>query len=161
MGRTVIRRVPDQAAALVKRFEGLHDPDRRTEAIEPYHDPIGLPTIGYGHLLSREKWADLSRWPAIPAAEAEDLLDADLTASAAQVVRLVRVPLTDEQYGALVSFAFNVGAGLLAASTLLRKVNAGEHDEAAAQFGRWVFAGGIKLPGLVRRRAAEAALYAA
>lgn len=161
MAGIVIRRVPEAAAALVKRFEGLHDPDRGTLLIEPYHDPVGLPTIGYGHLLSRDRWADLGRWPAITASRAETLLHGDLAASAAAVMRLVRVPLTEGQYGALVSFAFNVGAGLLAASTLLRKVNADDHDGAAAQFGRWVFAGGVKLPGLVRRRAAEAALYAA
>lgn len=156
-----IREIPEEAVALVKRFEGLHDPIKGTPLLEPYHDPIGLPTIGYGHLLSHAKWADLRQWPAITPEDAESLLVADLAAAARGVIRLVKVPLTDGQYGALVSFTFNVGAGLLKASNLLRKVNTEDHLAASEQFGRWVYAGGVKLPGLVKRRKAEAALYLA
>ncbi len=154
-----VRTIPGPCIALVKHFEGLEDGDAATPLLEPYHDPIGLPTQGWGHLLSREKWADLSRWPAISEDVAEGWLRADLVEHAAAVQRLVTVPLSDGQYGALTSFAFNLGAGALASSTLLRKVNAGDHAAAAAEFGRWVFAGGVKLPGLVRRRAAECRLY--
>lgn len=155
-----MRAVPDAAVALVKRFEGLVDGDGTTPLLEPYHDPIGLPTIGYGHLLSREPWADLGRWPAISRDEAVSLLAADLARAAASVLRLARVPLGDGQFGALVSFAFNVGAGNLQASTLLRLVNRAEHEDVPPQFRRWVYAGRVKLSGLVRRRAAEAAMYA-
>ncbi len=76
------------------------------------------------------------------------------------MLRLARVPLEDGQFAALVSFSFNLGSGALAASTLLRRVNAERHEEAAAEFGRWVHAGGRRLAGLVRRRKAEAEIYA-
>ena len=73
--------------------------------------------------------------------------------------RLIEVPLADRCFDALASFTFNLGEGALAASTLRRLVNAGRLEEAAPQFDRWVFAGARKLPGLVRRRAAERALW--
>ena len=75
------------------------------------------------------------------------------------VLRLIKVPLTDGQFDALVSFTFNLGSGALQRSTLRRKVNREEHEEVPAEFLRWVWAGGRKLRGLVRRRAAESVLY--
>lgn len=75
------------------------------------------------------------------------------------VCRLIKVPLTDGQFDALVSFTFNLGSGALQRSTLRRKVNHEEHEEVPDQFMRWVWAGGKKLRGLVMRREAEASLY--
>ncbi len=75
------------------------------------------------------------------------------------VLRLIRVPLTDGQFNALCSFAFNLGSGALQRSTLRRKVNREEHTAVPPEFLHWVWAGGRKLKGLVRRRDAEAALY--
>lgn len=75
------------------------------------------------------------------------------------VLRLISVPLTDGQFDALVSFTFNLGAGALQRSTLRRKVNREEHEDVPAEFLRWVWAGGRKLNGLIRRRRAEATLY--
>ena len=72
------------------------------------------------------------------------------------VLRLIRVRLADDQFDALVSFTFNLGAGALQRSTLRRKVNREEHGEVPPEFMRWVWAGGRKLKGLIRRRAAEA-----
>jgi lysozyme len=69
------------------------------------------------------------------------------------------VPLTQGQYDALVSFPFNEGAGRLQASTLLKMLNAGNYQATAGQFGAWVYGGGVKLPGLVIRRAAEAEMF--
>jgi lysozyme len=69
------------------------------------------------------------------------------------------VPLTDGQFDALVSFTFNLGSGALQRSTLRRKVNREEHDEVPEQFMRWVWAGGRKLRGLMRRREKELLLY--
>lgn len=155
--------VPAAAFALATRpgFDCLHDPNPRTALIEPYHDPVGYPTIGYGRLLSREKWADLAQWPPVTVAEAKAMLDIDLARAVRSVLRLCPVALTDNQLSALADFAFNCGAGNLEISTLRRVVNRGEHDAVPAQLMRWVMAGGVKLPGLVRRRQAEAALYAA
>ena len=140
------------AADLCRRFEGLR--------LSPYHDSVGYPTIGYGRLLSRQRGGSLAQWPSISQDEADALLLTDLAMSARGVLRLCPAPLTDGQRGALIDFAFNLGAGALQSSALRQCVLRGDHDGAAEQFGRWVYAGGIKLAGLVRRRKAEAELYA-
>lgn len=88
--------------------------------------------------------------------EAEGLLRRDVGIAERSVLRFISVPLTDGQFDALVSFAFNVGAGGLQRSTLRRKVNREEHALVPAEFLKWVWAGGRKLRGLVRRREAEA-----
>lgn len=126
---------------------------------EPYYDPVGFPTVGYGHLLSREPWSALDRWPAITEAEADVLLARDMARAAKAVLRLIDVPLTEGQFAALIDFTFNVGAGNLQLSTLRRVVNREDYDEVPNQFRRWVFARGVKLPGLVRRRDDEIALW--
>lgn len=155
-----MRPVPEAAFDLARTFETLYDPTPETAALyEPYHDPVGFPTIGYGHLLSREPWADLRRWSAITEREADTLLGEDMAIAAGAVLRLIAAPLTDGQFAALTDFAFNVGAGNLQASTLRRVVNRGEYEEAPAQFRRWVYARGVKLPGLVRRREDEIRLW--
>ena len=130
---------------LIKGFEGLR--------LAAYQDSAGVWTIGYGHT------AGVQPGDRITTAEAEQLLRQD-TAWAQQAVRdLVRVPLSQGQFDALTSFTFNLGAGALESSTLLRKLNAGDTAGAQAEFGRWIHADGQVLPGLVRRRAAEAALF--
>lgn len=83
----------------------------------------------------------------------------DLAKALAAVRRLCPVPLEDHQLAALVDFTFNAGAGNLQISALRQCVLRGDHERAAEQFGRWVYARGVKLPGLVRRRQAEEALY--
>ena len=92
-----------------------------------------------------------------PAAQA--LLAKDVWSAERAVLRLITVPLTDGQFDALVSFTFNLGGGALQRSTLRRKINREEHTDVPPEFLRWVWAGGRKLKGLVRRRKAEATLY--
>ncbi|SMH29804.1 Phage-related lysozyme (muramidase), GH24 family [Azospirillum lipoferum] len=137
------------AVDLVKHFEGLY--------LTAYRCPAGVPTIGYGHT------AGVTMGQVITAAQAEAFLSADLTAAAGQVDELVTVALNPDQRGALASFVFNLGSGSLASSTLLKLLNARDYEGAAIQFDRWVYAtvDGVKtrLPGLVARRAAEAALF--
>ena len=145
-----MRHLTDDGLALIKRFEGF--------APEIYICPGGWPTIGYGHVVrddERERFAD-----GIDEATAEDLLRRDVASAERAVLRLIRVPLEDGRFDALCSFAFNLGAGALQRSTLRRKVNREEHDAVPAEFRRWVWAGGRKLKGLIRRREAEAELYA-
>ena len=155
-----MRTIPDVAFALVRAHETLHDPNPATDVLyEPYYDPIGFPTIGYGHLLSREPWSPLDRWPAITGAEADALLARDMAHAAKAVLRLIEVPVTEGQFAALIDFTFNVGAGNLQLSTLRRVINREDYHEAPNQFRRWVFARGVKLPGLVRRREDEIALW--
>lgn len=148
------------AEELAEPFEGLHRIGM-DGMIYPYHDPVGFPTIGYGHLLSRVRWEALSKYHAITRDEARQFLRDDLAKALRAVNRFITAPLTDEQCAALIDFTFNVGAGNLEISTLRRLVNRQEYAAAAEQFSRWVFAAGVKLPGLVRRRAAERALFLA
>jgi len=136
----------DQGLALTEQFEGLQ--------LTAYQDPVGVWTIGYGHTGS-----DVQPGLTITQEQASDLLLQDVAGAVAAVNRLVTVPLTQNQFDALVDFTFNVGQGNLASSTLLRELNAGNTAGAAAQFLVWVYAKGVELPGLVTRRQAEAALF--
>ena len=145
-----MRHITDEGLDLIKRFEGF--------APEVYVCPGGWPTIGYGHVVrddERERFAD-----GIDEAEAEELLRRVVETAERAVLRLIRVPLEDGRFDALGSFTFNLGAGALQRSTVRRKVNREEHDAVPAEFRRWNWAGGCRLKGLVRRREAEAVLYA-
>ena len=146
-----MRHLTDEGLALIKRFEGF--------APEVYICPGGWPTIGYGHVVrdhEHERFAD-----GIDEAIADELLSLDVETAERAVLRLIRVPLEDGRFDALCSFAFNLGSGALQRSTLRRKVNREEHHNVPTEFRRWVWAGGRKLKGLIRRREAEAGLYAA
>lgn len=147
-------RLSDRGVDFIARFEGFRS--------ALYNDPAGHCTIGYGHLVHRgrcngsepaELRAGISR------RRAAQLLRADAAAAVAAVRDNVAVALTQEQFDALVSFTFNVGAGAFRRSTLLERLNAGALEAVPAQLGRWVTAGGRRLPGLVTRRAAEARLF--
>lgn len=145
-----MRRVTDAGLSLIQRFEGFSP--------TIYVCPGGWETIGFGHVVrdwERDRFAD-----GIDEAEGTWLLERDVGVAERAVLRLIRVPLTYGQFDSLVSFTYNLGAGALQRSTLRRKVNRGEHAQVPAEFRRWVWAGGRKLKGLVRRREAEAALYA-
>lgn len=131
--------------ALVKVSEGCR--------LTAYRDSVGVWTIGYGHTRGVRQGQTITQ------DEAEALLLDDLDLAAAQVRGMVTVPLTQGQFDALCDFVFNLGAGRLRDSTLLRLLNQGRYGEAAVQFKFWVMAGGKPLPGLVTRRAAERALF--
>ncbi|MGC9198829.1 MAG: lysozyme [Acidobacteriaceae bacterium] len=132
---------------MTRRFEGY-----RAEA---YQDAGGVWTIGYGHTGS-----DVHGGLVWTREQAEAALMRDIAGSVAWVNRVVSQRLEQHQFDALVDFCFNCGAGSLERSTLLRKVNAGEMEEAAAQFELWVHdAAGSTLPGLVMRRRAEARMF--
>lgn len=132
---------------LVKHFEGFSP--------VTYIDAAGHPTIGYGHLI---KDGEVFNEPISPE-EAEQLLRRDLREAEKAVNRKVAVTITQNQFDALSSFTFNLGSGNLKRSTLLRKVNSEDHEEATSEFNKWVYAGGKKLKGLVLRRMAESKLY--
>ena len=138
-------KISQEGVNLIKHFEGCR--------LEAYKCPAGVWTIGYGHTKG------VKEGDAIEQEAAEAFLIEDLEAFEQAVARLVKVPLTQQQFDALVSFTFNLGAGNLAASTLLRKLNNYQYAEVPEQMMRWVRAGGQVLDGLVRRRAAEAALF--
>lgn len=134
---------------LIKSYEGF--------SATPYICPAGWLTVGFGHVVRQgEDFKD-----GISEAEAIELLAADLSIAERAVLRYISVPLTDNQFAALVSFTFNLGGGALQRSTLRRIINREEHDDVPAQLMRWVRAGGRVSRGLVRRRIAEGELYQA
>ncbi|EPC6044017.1 lysozyme [Serratia ureilytica] len=143
-------KISDDGMALIQRFEGLR--------LQAYQDSVGVWTIGYGWtqpVAGRKVGAGM----AIDVATAERLLVCGVAQFERGVERLVAVTITQGQFDALVSFAYNLGLRALENSTLLRRLNAGDRQGAADQFGRWVNAGGVRLDGLVARRAAERALF--
>jgi lysozyme len=120
-----------------------------------YLDAAGLPTIGWGHrLLHPESFPD-----GVTEDLAEHMLACDVDDAESAVLRLVKVPLTQGQFDALVDFVFNLGEGRLYGSTLLHDLNAGRYDEAAEQLLRWDHAGDVEVAGLKARREAEFALW--
>lgn len=129
------------AIPLVQKYEGT--------VLRTYRDPVGIITACTGHT-----GPELRDGQAFTRQQCEEMLYKDL-AKHADALSCVRVPLTDGQRAAFLSFAFNVGDAAFCGSTLVRKANAGDIDGACAELSRWVYASGKQLPGLVKRRAAE------
>ena len=150
MARTVTRETIDH----VKRWEGLK--------LTAYPDPgsrDGHPwTVGHGH--TSDGHMKVYRGLTITVAQAEAALEYDLNEVAAAIDEVVKVELSDNQFGALVSFAFNVGVGAFKKSTLLKKLNQGLYEAVPAELARWNKNDGKVMKGLVNRRAAEAGLWA-
>ncbi|MFV0411294.1 MAG: lysozyme [Paracoccus sp. (in: a-proteobacteria)] len=138
----------------VTRWEGLK--------LTAYPDPGSIDgnpwTIGYGH--TSDGFMRVYKGLEITPEQARAALDNDLAEVEDILNRLVRVPLTDGQRGALTSFVFNVGEGQFAKSTLLKMLNSGNYDAVPEQLARWVYNDGRKSQGLVNRRAAEVGLWA-
>ena len=152
------RTVSAAAVALIQRYEGLHDrigPD----LLKAYLCPVGIWTIGWGSTAIRGV-------PVMPGtrctiAEAKAQFNLDLQSAAQTIEQLVKVPLKDAQFGALVSLVQNIGSGAFTRSTLLRKLNSKESVSTAmsVEFPRWVKGDSDQpLLGLVERRHAELAL---
>ena len=136
---------------LIKSFEGCF--------LNAYLCPAKVWTIGYGNTKYQNGTA-VKQGDKITQQQAETLLSDILAEFSKGVSKLIKVELNDNQFSALVSFAFNLGLGALGKSTLLKKVNANPNDKTIEQeFQKWVNAGGKKLSGLVRRRASESKLY--
>ncbi|HET7831703.1 MAG TPA: lysozyme [Gallionella sp.] len=164
-----LRDVNQSTVDLVKSYEGIPDGDPTTVNIDPYLDPVNIWTIGWGHAIryddrflrgEDDRALVKSLYPqGITKEQAEALLHADLVNAGRDVLSVIAVSLTDNQFGALTSFTFNLGLGNLTSSTLLKKLNVGDYSGAADEFPRWVKANGKTLPGLVKRRAAERNLF--
>ena len=142
---------------LIKEFEGLR--------LTAYQDSVGIWTIGFGHC------GDVAEGMQITPEQAEETLKQDVHSAELTLDRSVKVILTQNQYDSLISFIFNVGAGQKgvkdgfvslkdgSSSTMLRLLNSGDYRACADQFPHWCHAGGQVLPGLLRRRMAERALF--
>lgn len=119
-----------------------------------YADPVGIATICYGHTGPDVEWGDTRT-----AEQCEELKQADMQAALGSVLRCTGPNLQNHEYAALVSFTYNVGGTAFCTSTMAQQINSGAPASVwCAQLDRWVYAKGIKLPGLVKRRAAERAL---
>ncbi|MDE1156356.1 MAG: lysozyme [Acidobacteriaceae bacterium] len=138
--------ISDKGLALVKSFEGLR--------LAAYTDSAGIWTIGYGST------ANVKPGMVITQQQADDRLRADMAQAEHAVNIGVRIALNQSQFDALCDFAFNVGIGNFLKSSLREVLNEGNFVDAPALFSQWTKAGGKVLDGLVRRRAAEAALFA-
>lgn len=138
----------DDGLTFTKAFEGLK--------LKAYADSGGVWTIGYGHTgLGVHGGLQINE------AEAEAFLASDVAAAATAVNCLISTKLTQNHFDALVDFTFNLGPAVLAKSTLLREVNAGHLDAVPAQFLLWDHVHGTVIAGLLKRRKAEATLFAA
>jgi lysozyme len=139
-------KISPKGLAVIKQFEGLR--------LTAYKCPAGVLTIGYGSTGAHVKPGMI-----ITEQEAERLLLGDISRFEVGVQEVIKKTLTQGQFDALVSFSFNVGLGALRESTLAAKLKAGDVVGAANEFARWNKAGGKVLPGLVKRREAERALF--
>lgn len=140
----------DNGIAHIKEFEGFRG--------KRYLCPANKPTIGYGHVIVDSERATL--WNVeLTEDQATKLLMKDLVRFEDAVSAMVVVPLTQGQFDALVSFAYNLGEAKLRSSTLLKLLNAGDYEGARKQINRWVYSNGKKLDGLIRRRAREAEMF--
>ena len=136
---------------LIKRFEGCK--------LKAYKCPAGLWTISWG-LTFYPDGTKVKEGDVITQQQAEDYFNAIVDDFAKKVDALIKSNVSENNFSALVSFAYNVGMGNFQRSTLLRKVNANPKDKTiAAEFRKWVRANGEVLKGLVKRRNAEAKLY--
>lgn len=138
--------INQETISLIKNFEGLNT--------SKYICPAGKATIGYGHVILKNEKLDN-----ITEAQAENLLFQDLRKFANYVHYLIKAPLNSNQFGALVSFCFNVGSKALQRSTLRQKLNRLEYEDAAREFNKWIYVRGSKIKGLILRRKAEKLLF--
>jgi lysozyme len=143
--------ITGEGLALIKRFEGFRP--------KAYRCPAGRWTIGYGH-TGQAGAPEVKPGMRLSRQEASAILARDVERFAAGVRQALKVTLTDRQFSALVSFAYNVGLSAFRSSSVLKAVNAGDLDAVPRRLGLWVKADGRVLPGLVKRRAAEAELFA-
>jgi lysozyme len=139
-------RAPAQSTfELVKRFEGFRP--------EAYRDAGGW-SIGYGTFMGSSPSMQY-----VTEEQASNLLQQKVYGNVKEMLRLVRVPLSRNQFDALQSFMYNVGSGNFTKSTMLQKLNAGDYNGAAQEFMRWVYSGQTMLRALIQRRAAERDLF--
>ena len=144
-----MRNITVRGLELIKQFEGFSS--------KIYLDSAGLKTIGFGHLILPSETSSFQN--GVTEADATTLLKKEIEVAEQAVSRLITSPINQNQFDSLVSFTFNLGSAAFQRSTLRAKINREEHEQVPREFMRWVYAGGIKILGLIRRRRAEAELY--
>jgi len=137
--------ISEEGLSLIKKFEGCE--------LKAYRCAANVLTIGYGSTKGVTEDMEITK------EEAESLLKEEMHEYEGYINDMVKVPLEQHQFDAMVSWVFNLGSGNLSSSTLLKKLNNSEYDEVPAQIKRWNKAGGKVLDGLIRRREAESLLF--
>jgi len=140
-----------KARSLIMKYEGFRG--------TTYRCPAGVLTIGYGHTSAAGK-PQVTAGMKITRKEAEDILANDLVKYERAVAQGLKVEVAQEQWDAMVSLCYNIGPGAFLRSSVLKATNKRQWADAARRFALWNKAGGRVLPGLIRRRAEEAAMYA-
>lgn len=135
---------------IIKFYEGFRP--------NPYLCPSKVPTIGYGTTMINNKKIDM-KMPPITESYAHELLVGDVREFEDVIKKYVKVPLSQSQFDALVSFVYNIGSGNFKSSTLLRLLNLGKYEQVRTQLMRWNKSNGKVLSGLTKRRHAEANLF--
>jgi lysozyme len=151
-----------KAEELIKRFEA----DDINKYLKAYLDPVGIPTVGYGSIYNYDAKRKVRLGDSITQEKAVEWLRKETKSIVPKIKALVKVPINQNQLDSLTSFVYNVGIGAFQSSTILRLLNSGApKSEVAAQFDRWnkgiVNGQKVILPGLVRRRSEEKALFLA
>ena len=137
--------ISEEGLSLIKKFEGCE--------LKAYRCAANVLTIGYGTTKGVTEDMEITK------EEAESLLKEEMHEYEGYINDMVKVPLEQHQFDAMVSWVFNLGSGNLSLSTLLKKLNNSEYDEVPTQIKRWNKAGGKVLDGLIRRREAESLLF--
>jgi len=137
--------ISEEGLSLIKKFEGCE--------LKAYRCAANVLTIGYGTTKGVTEDMEITK------EEAESILKEEMHEYEGYVNDMVKVPLKQNQFDAMVSWVFNLGSTNLSSSTLLKKLNNSEYDEVPSQIKRWNKAGGKVLDGLIRRREAEALLF--
>jgi lysozyme len=140
-----MRELNKTSLSLIESFEGLK--------LTAYQDSVGVWTIGWGHTKGVKRGQKITR------EEAEEFLREDLAEAAHGVEKAIKVDIGDNEFGACVSLAFNIGVGAFAGSSIVRYINRNQFDRAADAFLNWNHAGGEVVKGLTRRRQAERKLF--
>lgn len=151
--------MPDQSIRPQLLMEGI-DLIKAFESFKPnaYYDKGGVLTIGYG--TTKYDKPDLTEKSTIDQATADSMLPQSVDKNYGQkVLDIIKVPINDQQYSALASFAYNVGPTAFQNSTMLKKLNLGDYESASKEFARWNKVKGKEEKGLTDRRAAEKALF--
>lgn len=143
-------RISENGIEFIRQLEG--------EKLTAYPDIVGIWTIGVGH-TGFVDGKPVARGMAITKEKSKEILTADLKRFESAVNNAVKVTLTQNQFDALVSLAFNIGEGAFARSTLVNKLNAGDKKGAAEQFLVWKNAGGRVSQGLLNRRQKEKTMF--
>tara|TARA_R100000152_G_C6782201_1_gene218965 strand:+ start:11652 stop:12131 length:480 start_codon:yes stop_codon:yes gene_type:complete len=144
-GEITKMKISGEGLALIKKFEGCE--------LESYRCSANVVTIGYGHTRTAKEGMTITR------EEADMLLEEDIRSFETSVLSLVEVDLKQCEFDALIAWTFNLGAGNLKSSTLLKRINAKDWNDVPHQIKRWNKANGTVLQGLIRRREAEALLF--